>query len=56
MTRVLVALAVVLVIVGIAQTVILYRYTSARDDVISQAEKHVMRARLDVEGEGSGES
>lgn len=48
-TRVLVALAVILVALAAAQLVIVYRYLGARDRVIDEAEKTVIRAELDQE-------
>ena len=50
----LIFLCLVLVILGAVQIAILYRYLGARDRVISDAEKTVMRARLDQEGPPDG--
>jgi hypothetical protein len=48
-TGILVALAVVLVLLAAGQLVIVYRYMRARDDVIGEAERTVIRHQLDQE-------
>lgn len=47
-------LCLVMVLLGAVQIAILYRYLGARDRVVSEAEKTVMRARLDQEGPTDG--
>lgn len=54
MNRLLVAVAVAMLLVAIAQVVILWRYVGAREAVIGEAERIVVRRQLDQEGGSDG--